>query len=848
MKRAIRRKKCEYGFLLILAVGLAAIFLFIQGKGLFGSNVDWIAQHSVFPDYFRKLFYETGELYPDFAMEIGGGQNVFNFAYYGFLNPCILLAYLFPWIPMDLWIMGLSLIVYVASVLLFYYWMSHGKKVDEPALPFGITLIFMLAAPLLYHSSVQIMFVNYMPFLCMGLIGTDRYFEKGKIGLLCISVALMVLTSYYFSVGGIGCLCLYALYCYLKKAETVTIKGILWAASKYIVVIFGGILLSGFYLAPTAIALFAGRSDEGGSKIIDIVSLFLPFGDPERILYDNYGMGLGCLSLAAVAAGMFQKRLAEKVMGISLFLVTMFPVFTYLLNGFLYNREKALIPFIPLMCFQTGVWISSLKKDKRGVKAAAVLILLYFAVTLKQNENQLFYLFDFALVMTSIILYCKWKKNVWVIMIPAVFILLIAMGKNCEQETVGLNWSELNLEKREEISQIAEDVLEKDPSLYRMEYYGNEDENFYNINRIFSVDQNITSIYSSTFNKYYSAFRNKIFDVEKPNRNILMESLVENVVFRKLMGVKYIISDTQPVGYQKGASKSEKNQLGIYVDETAAPLVYGTSELLDSQEYEQLEFPYNQLAFLLYAVVENNSEERLSGGVNPEKKIEESSGALNYIDISKQIEGTPQGKIAVQIPKSDKDNIFFVQFRVKNGKNKDVVIKVGTSKNKLCAGRHIYYNENTVFSYAVAVAAGQEEIVFDFEKGKYEISDSIACLSSISTNPNLYLYEFFQKQEEGAKAKKSGEVLTGSINMETDGYLITSIPYDESFSALVDGRETEAEKVNEGFLGIRLNRGNHEVAIQYRSPGKSVGICMTFCGLLMIAIFMLLHKLNRVHR
>lgn len=54
---------------------------------VFGANVDWISQHSVFPEYFRQQFYETGQIFPEFAANIGGGQNIYHFAYYGLYNP-----------------------------------------------------------------------------------------------------------------------------------------------------------------------------------------------------------------------------------------------------------------------------------------------------------------------------------------------------------------------------------------------------------------------------------------------------------------------------------------------------------------------------------------------------------------------------------------------------------------------------------------------------------------------------------------------------------------------------------------------------------------------------------------
>ena len=64
----------------ILFIFLTLLFcwLFCGKYGVFGSKVDWISQHSVFPDYFRQQFYDTGDFFPEFALDIGGGQNIYH--------------------------------------------------------------------------------------------------------------------------------------------------------------------------------------------------------------------------------------------------------------------------------------------------------------------------------------------------------------------------------------------------------------------------------------------------------------------------------------------------------------------------------------------------------------------------------------------------------------------------------------------------------------------------------------------------------------------------------------------------------------------------------------------------
>ena len=78
-------KRSKNYFILIISI-LLFILLTTGVNNVFGSNTDWLNQHTIFPDYFRQLFYETKELIPNFAFNYGGGQNIFNISYYGLLN------------------------------------------------------------------------------------------------------------------------------------------------------------------------------------------------------------------------------------------------------------------------------------------------------------------------------------------------------------------------------------------------------------------------------------------------------------------------------------------------------------------------------------------------------------------------------------------------------------------------------------------------------------------------------------------------------------------------------------------------------------------------------------------
>ena len=91
------KNKKDVLYCLLLAICFVLfVVLITKGSYIYGSTIDWSSQHTTFPEYFRTMFYKTGDLFPDFAWNIGSGQNIYNFSYYGLLSPIVLISYIFP--------------------------------------------------------------------------------------------------------------------------------------------------------------------------------------------------------------------------------------------------------------------------------------------------------------------------------------------------------------------------------------------------------------------------------------------------------------------------------------------------------------------------------------------------------------------------------------------------------------------------------------------------------------------------------------------------------------------------------------------------------------------------------
>ena len=805
----------------LLLTGLTLFFcrMFVGRYGIFGAKVDWLSQHSVLPDYFRQQFYATGKLFPEFAANLGGGQNIYHFAYYGLYSPLILPSYLLPFVKMSDYIMAVSITGLTASVLLFYYWLKSRKT--DAGTAFILSLMFLLAGPMIGQYSGQIMFVDYMPFLCLALIGVDRYFEQEKSGLFTVSVFLMIMTSFYFSIGGMLSLVLYGLHRYFEQREgnRGTVRSFLRDGLCFVRSMILAVLMSGFFLVPTALALTGGRSKEQNTSF---ASFFIPQITVERFAYSIYGIGLTTQVITVLLTGLLYRKVYEKVLTYGCVIVLVIPVFAYLLNGGLYIRDKVFIPFLPLLCYLISIYLEKCRKRELSFIAGMIpYIITTIFVYMARNQfvskgiGESIWkvlLAESILFLICYVLYCALKryhketKEILMLALPSVICLAVTMNTFYQMKPDRYVSRKLYRDVVEEQNrQAVKEALKDDDGYYRTEQMGSDDENAADLNRIWDVDQNITSIYSSAYNPDYQTFRQKTFGLEEPFRNGMMQSVSKNPVFQRMMGVRYIVSDSDVPGY---TLVKKCGTTGIYQNKDAAPVMYATDRVMTEEEYKKLTFPYNQTAFLEYAVV----------GEHTESSDQNIMTAYEPVSLKMANNRTTGGADQKTIQQEGQKQILFLRFRVYNAHpNKDVAVWINGIRNKLSAKDHVYYNENKIFTYAVPLKDGEDNISVTFGKGKYRLRHVQAYLGSLPERSEL----LYQSEIQVDKKQTEDNVIQGTIRVKKDGWFITSIPYDKHFKIYIDGKETEIQKVNTAFLGCKIESGNHELKIIYHAPGTT---------------------------
>lgn len=862
--------KRDYINLAVLSgIYILIILILIIPNKVYGSQLDWENQHWVLPEYFRNRFYETGQLFPSFAAELGGGQNIYYFAYYGLYSPFLLLSYLLPFIDMRAYITGINIIAVFAGIWLFYRWIR--KKYNE-SVTFFVTLLFLVAAPVIFHSHRHIMFVDYIPFLIMLLISIEAYVEgNGKLWHITAASFFLVTTSFYFSVGSFIAAGIYAIMLLLEKNGKKTfrehIRAILPAVMPVVAGVAIAVCMAGILLIPTLFALMGGRQNT--AEAFD-KSMLIPSLNGEFLFYGPYSMGLTAISIYGAVWAFFDKRKgagANRFFAVILFLLTICPVFVYLFNGGLYLDGKVLIPFLMIALYITAPFVEKIyiiekeKADdeknsfKKTVIIGTAVSIILFIFGLGKYERLAHFAEAVPLVI-CLFIYMK-NKNPKAVLVPfAVIVTLVCIVLNYTDSLVVRD--ENRSDDRSAAREIADNIINQEESVYR---FTSNWGRWANANMVLTEGYNQVSVYSSSVNKHFKDFYlNEMYnDVTYRNNAILSASY--NSLFNIYMGVKYYISREGfvPFGYEK---LCEKNNICIYGNDLAYPIGYATSNVISEKLYDSLKYPYNIESLLKYKVADVNAaytayDEDIKPAMEKAdisytyESVNDTIGGVTKTDNGyrvaiKATEPEQKKKLTLKLDKPVEGKIIFVRFKVDNAlegcDTTDVSVTLNGIKNKLTAADWKYHNENYMFEYVLDGTEYTDTIDVTLSEGDYEIKD-IECY----TLDYSYLKQFRASLDEFYidKEKTKGDIIEGSIDVKNDGWFHISLPYDKGFSIYVDEVKTDYHTSDRDFVGFAIEKGHHTIRIEYTAPGFNVGMVLSIAGVLLLLAELVICRIKK---
>ena len=149
---------------------------------------------------------------------------------------------------------------------------------------------------------------------------------------------------------------------------------------------------------------------------------------------------------------------------------------------------------------------------------------------------------------------------------------------------------------------------------------------------------------------------------------------------------------------------------------------------------------------------------------------------------------------------------------------------------KLCEG---YSGNDRAKMMLKAILLTDEQIE------KYgNILSNIEAKEFISTSDTQMAKDCEERNKTSAISFKTDKnKFTATVRRETPNLVFFSIPYDEGWTAYVNGKEVPVEKVNVGFMAVAVDSGVSEIEFRYETPGLKLGIIITSVSAIILVVY-----------
>ncbi len=135
-------------------------------------------------------------------------------------------------------------------------------------------------------------------------------------------------------------------------------------------------------------------------------------------------------------------------------------------------------------------------------------------------------------------------------------------------------------------------------------------------------------------------------------------------------------------------------------------------------------------------------------------------------------------------------------------------------------------------------------ILSDEQAEKY--SDIISKLPSEKTlglNDSTYIQDCIERRKEVcSEFTYDSDGFDAEINLEKSKLVFFSVPYDKGWTAYVNGKPADIEKVSYGFMAVKADAGENTIEFRYETPGLKIGIVISIIGLICLGAYIVVFR------
>ena len=328
-------------------------------------------------------------------------------------------------------------------------------------------------------------------------------------------------------------------------------------------------------------------------------------------------------------------------------------------------------------------------------------------------------------------------------------------------------------------------------------------------------------------------------------------------IMNELASVRYLGKKgkdkcTIPYGYEKVfEKKTSRNKYSIYENKYALPIGYSYDTQVTSDDAMSLNSAQKEEAGLMAAIVDQED-------LTPSVPVSEASALpleTKRIELEKvEISGGMLKEEDLYIIEDKTDATMKFKFKTEPESESYLVIRgyvdpTDESKEYMIdaqlKSKGVTYTQRfRKDSYST----DQEEYVFNLGYHKDPVKEAKLVFSNIGAirMQDIYICSrpvaHYGQRVDALRAhalenvKQTTNTLTGDITAEKDRLLVVSLPYQNGWTAYVDGKEARIVRANYQYMGIHIPAGKHSVKLVYALPGRKLGFLVSGLGL---AVFIL---------